>query len=124
MEIAAVTAEPIEDPDAEEEIEEEPETDNQTDSATGFEGGEEPEEEEMSEEDKALDEAISKIWRDNEMDIEAPEVHQKMLTYGDAYLFVGLCDDEDDPDRVDLFFNSPLNEIGRAHVGTPVTNAH
>src|SRR3546814_8676044 len=24
-------------------------------------------------------------------------------------LFVGLCDDEDDPDRVDLFFNSPLN---------------
>src|SRR3546814_14003370 len=41
MEIAAVTAEPIEDPDAEEEIEEEPETDNQTDSATGFERSEE-----------------------------------------------------------------------------------
>lgn len=107
MEIAAVTAEPIEDPDAEDEVEEETD-DNQTDAATGFEQ-EEPEEEEMSEEEKLLDEAISKIWRDNEMDIEAPEIHQKMLEYGDAYLFVGLCDDEDDPTRVDLFFNSPMN---------------
>lgn len=108
MEIAAVTAEPIEDPDAEEEVEEEND-DNQTDSATGFEGEEEPEEQEMSEEEKLLDETISKIWRDNEMDIEAPEIHQKMLEYGDAYLFVGLCDDEEDPTRVDLFFNSPMN---------------
>jgi hypothetical protein len=108
MEVAAVTAEPIDDdedgiPDSEQD-----DTDNQTEDATGFEG-DEPEEEVMSEEEKLLDEAISKIWRDNEMDIEAPEVHQKMLTYGDAYLFVGLSDDEEEEDRVDLFFNSPLN---------------
>lgn len=122
MEIAAVTAEPVEDPDAEEEDDDEsdnttgtPPVDNSTPGATGdtaLLGVEEPEEEpeeEMSEEEKLLDEAISKIWRDNEMDIEAPEVHQKMLTYGDAYLFVGLCDDEEDPTRVDLFFNSPMN---------------
>ena len=120
MEIAAVTAEPIEDPDAEDE--EEPDdtddstpSDNATDSASGLlgveqgESAETSEAEEMSDEERALDEAISKIWRDNEMDIEAPEVHQKMLTFGDAYLFVGLCGDEDEEDRVDLFFNSPLN---------------
>lgn len=115
MEIAAVTAEPIE-----EEDDEEDEDNNETAAApqvsapgaSGFApvGVEQPEEEEMSEEEKALDEAVSKIWRDNEMDIEAPEVHQKMLTYGDAYLFVGLCDDEDEAeDKVDLFFNSPLS---------------
>ena len=114
MEIAAVTAEPIDDGEEDEEEPEVEEPDNATDGATGFgeEGVEEPDEdeEEMSEEEKLLDEAISKIWRDNEMDIEAPEIHQKMLTYGDAYLFVGLSDDDDESeDRVDLFFNSPLN---------------
>lgn len=111
MEIAAVTAEPIDDGEEDEEEPAKEEADNATDAATGL-GVEEPEaeEEEMSEEEKLLDEAISKIWRDNEMDIEAPEIHQKMLEYGDAYLFVGLSDDEDeDQDRVDLFFNSPLN---------------
>lgn len=118
MEIAAVTAEPIgEDEDDDTEPEDNNETaaalqDNSTPGATGLippVGVEEPEEPEMSEEEKALDEAVSKIWRDNEMDIEAPEVHQKMLEYGDAYLFVGLSDDDEDPDRVDLFYNSPLS---------------
>lgn len=114
MEIAAVTAEPIDDGE-EDDVEESDDNsmdaaDNSTDSATGL-GVEEPEEDddEMSDEEKALDEAISKIWRDNEMDIEAPEIHQKMLEYGDAYLFVGLCEDEDEQDKVDLFFNSPMN---------------
>lgn len=104
MEIAAVTAEPIDD----EEDEDTPESDSADDDTLGVE---EPEEEEMSEEERLLDEAVSKIWRDNEMDIEAPEVHQKMLEFGDAYLFVGLCDDEEeeDPEKVDLFFNSPKN---------------
>lgn len=99
MEVAAVTAEPTDDDE-----EDEDEEVNSTDSASGEEDSDE---DEMSEEEKELDEAISKIWRDNEMDIEAPEVHQKMLEYGDAYLFVGLNDEEDN--RVDLFFNSPLN---------------
>jgi hypothetical protein len=102
MEIAAVTAEPIADPDAEEE---EPEGVEETD-----EGSDSPEvspAEEMTDEEKALDEAVSKIWRDNDMDIESPEVHAKMLSYGDAYLFVGINDVDDN--RVDLFFNSPMN---------------
>lgn len=98
MEIAAVTAEPVDDED------EEPETDPEVDAP---EEGVEETEPEMSEEEKVLDEAISAIWRRNEMDIEAPEIHQKMLTFGDSYLFVGLNDDE--PDSVDLFYNSPLN---------------
>lgn len=109
MEIAAVTAEPVDDGEDEDEPDED-ESDNVSPSASGMLGVEQPEEEEMSEEEKILDEAVSRIWRDNEMDIEAPEVHQKMLEYGDAYLFVGLCDDEDeDEDKVDLFFNSPKN---------------
>lgn len=108
MEIAAVTAEPVGDDEDEEEPAEE-ETSNVVTTASGF-SPETAEAEEMSEEEKLLDEAVSKIWRDNEMDIEAPEIHQKMLEYGDAYLFVGLCDDEDeDGEKVDLFFNSPKN---------------
>jgi hypothetical protein len=115
MEIAAVTAEPIDDGEDEEDDTEDDtaESDNSGMGASGImpAGVEQPDDEEMSDEEKALDEAVSKIWRDNEMDIEAPEVHEKMLEYGDAYLFVGLCDDEDEPDsnRVDLFFNSPKN---------------
>ncbi len=119
MEIAAVTAEPVGD-DEEDEDEDNNETGSDLVNVTpgasgvmpvGVEHPETAEAEEMSEEEKLLDEAVSKIWRDNEMDIEAPEIHQKMLEYGDAYLFVGLNDDEDekDKDRVDLFFNSPKN---------------
>lgn len=110
MEIAAVTAEPIDDGEEDDDSEDVTESDNSVAGASGMLGVEQPEVPEMSEEEKALDEAVSKIWRDNEMDIEAPEVHEKMLEYGDAYLFVGLCDDEDEPeDKVDLFFNSPKN---------------
>ncbi len=115
MEIAAVTAEPVGDDD-EEDTEDESNNelrgeDNTTAGASGQlqMGVEQPEEPEMSEEEKALDEAVSKIWRDNEMDIEAPEIHQKMLEYGDAYLFVGLSDDDAGEEKVDLFFNSPMN---------------
>jgi hypothetical protein len=117
MEIAAVTAEPVgddeEDDTSEEDDNVQPPMDNSTPGASAMlvpMGVEQPEIPEMTEEEKALDEAVSKIWRDNEMDIEAPEVHQKMLEFGDAYLFVGLCDDEDEnEERVDLFFNSPMN---------------
>lgn len=51
-----------------------------------------------------------RVWHYNEMDIEAPEVHEKATYFGDSYLFVWPSDDdEDDPDAgVDVFFNSPL----------------
>ncbi len=116
MEIAAVTAEPVDDGEEDDTSDEDnnlagADEVNLTPGASGFMplGVEQPKVPEMSEEEKVLDGAVSKIWRDNEMDIEAPEIHQKMLEYGDAYLFVGLCDDEEDKDRVDLFFNSPKN---------------
>lgn len=58
------------------------------------------------------------VWEANELDIEYPEVHDKALTFGDAYLFVwpsaGSRDEEEDGeqvarvDGVDIFYNSPL----------------
>lgn len=101
MMITAVTAEPV---DNGEDTSDDQEESNSTTGSSGVD-----QEEVESLEDKALDEAVSKMWRMNEMDIESPEIHQKMLKYGDAYLFVGLCDKPDQPDKVDLFFNSPLN---------------
>ena len=64
-----------------------------------------------------------KVWHRNELDIEAPEVHEKATYFGDSYLFVWPSeeDDEDELDievegesdegvgfgNVDIFFNSP-----------------
>lgn len=53
-----------------------------------------------------------KVWHYNELDIEAPEVHEKATYFGDSYLFVWPSEEEDlenDEDAgVDVFFNSPL----------------
>lgn len=63
------------------------------------------------------------VWDANELDIEAPEIHERALTYGDAYLFVWEAEppeqDEDGEEpaedeaspgrRVDVFYNSPLS---------------
>jgi hypothetical protein len=71
------------------------------------------------------------VWKANELDIEAPDIHQAACMYGDAYLFAWEAepdDDEDDdepdtvpetiaaaddaeqsgPTGVDVFYNSPL----------------
>ena len=54
------------------------------------------------------------VWDANELDIEAPQIHDNALTYGDAYLFVwpseSSSDDEEDGPHpgVDVFYNSPL----------------
>lgn len=42
-------------------------------------------EEEMNDVTRILNE---NVWHHNEMDIEAPEIHEKTAIYGDAYLFV------------------------------------
>lgn len=105
MEIASVTAEPID--DGEEDEEDTDPLDDDLDPDPNDEDQTEDDEPELSPEEKELDEAIAKIWRDNEMDIESPEIHEKMLEYGDAYLFVGLNDEEEGV--VDLYYNSPLN---------------
>lgn len=53
-----------------------------------------------------------KVWHHNELDIEAPEVHEKATYFGDSYLFVWPSDEEDAdsdlPLGVDVFFNSPV----------------
>lgn len=122
MQITAITAEPIDDndngiPDEEEDSSTTPVSGDDDLPADDTSGVVQPEDEPEDPRDEALNEAVAKMWRQNEMDIEAPEIHQKMLKYGDAYLFVGLCDDQDShetpasdtPDKVDLFFNSPMN---------------
>lgn len=45
-----------------------------------------------------------KVWTDNELDLEAPEVLKATSIYGDAYLFVGAGDTDD---TVEIFYNSP-----------------
>ncbi len=58
-----------------------------------------------------------RVWEPNELDIEAPQIHDNALTYGDGYLFVWpsetSSDDDGEPvaggDGVDVFYNSPLS---------------
>jgi len=60
-----------------------------------------------------------RVWEANELDIEAPQIHDNALTFGDAYLFVWPSDTSSDTDehgapvaRVDgvhVFYNSPLS---------------
>lgn len=59
-----------------------------------------------------------KFWEANELDIEAPEIHENGLSLGDAFLFVwpsdaGGTDADDNQDAighgVDAFYNSPLS---------------
>jgi hypothetical protein len=61
-----------------------------------------------------------RVWEANDLDIEAPQIHDSALTFGDAYLFVwpadssGDVDYEDEQpvahaDGVDVFYNSPLS---------------
>lgn len=66
----------------------------------------------------AATKTLNEQWEANDLDIEAPEIHENGLKYGDAYLYVGLS--EPDPDSeiededtvesrtVDVFYNSPL----------------
>lgn len=77
--------------------------------------------------DDAITHAINQIWHDNELDIEAPQIHENTLKYGDAYLFVWPSESDtadadtqaDDTEGdggtldpklpgVDMFYNSPM----------------
>lgn len=69
----------------------------------------------------------TQVWKANELDIEAPEIHEAAGMYGDSYLFVWEAEPEEDepaaavedqaavdepapagPPGVDVFYNSPL----------------
>lgn len=51
---------------------------------------------------------ISKIWQDNQLDLEMPDVFRRAGEYGDAYLMVlPVEDDAGTVVRVEMFYNSP-----------------
>jgi hypothetical protein len=53
-------------------------------------------------------EMISKIWADNGMDLEAPDIHRHACTLGDAYLIVlPIEDDNGQVLGVEMHYNSP-----------------
>lgn len=51
---------------------------------------------------------ISRIWQDNQLDLEMPDVFRRAGEYGDAYLMVLPVEDEAGTVvRVEMFYNSP-----------------
>lgn len=100
LEIGALTAEPITPNDAEAE-----DGDQADDTDDTGEGESEPEE--MTEATRVLNQLF---WHDNELDLEAPEIHEKALSLGDAYLFVWPELDTDGKiTGVEVYYNSPLS---------------
>ncbi|WP_326779715.1 phage portal protein [Streptomyces longwoodensis] len=51
---------------------------------------------------------ISKIWQDNQLDLEMPDLFRRAGEYGDAYLMVlPVDDDRGNTVRVEMYYNSP-----------------
>jgi hypothetical protein len=51
---------------------------------------------------------ISRIWQDNQLDLEMPDLFRRAGEYGDAYLMVLPVEDADGKTaRVEMFYNSP-----------------
>lgn len=58
--------------------------------------------------DAATNTLISKIWQDNQLNLEMPNVFRRGGEFGDAYLFVlPVEDDKGVVQRVEMFYNSP-----------------
>jgi hypothetical protein len=59
--------------------------------------------------DKQANLALQELWADNQLDLEAPNVHRRAEEFGDAYLIIWPSPDDDgDGDiDVDIFYNSP-----------------
>lgn len=58
--------------------------------------------------DKVTNTLISKIWQDNQLNIELPDLFRRAGEYGDAYLMVLPVEDEaGNVLRVEMFYNSP-----------------
>lgn len=59
--------------------------------------------------DKQANLALQELWDDNQLDLEAPNVHRRAEEFGDAYLIIWSSEDDDgDGDiDVDIFYNSP-----------------
>jgi hypothetical protein len=53
-------------------------------------------------------ELISKVWQDNQLDLELPDLHRRACEFGDAYLIcLPVEDDKGTVLRVEMFYNSP-----------------
>ena len=58
--------------------------------------------------DPATNTLISKIWQDNQLNIELPDLFRRAGEYGDAYLMVLPVEDEaGNVLRVEIYYNSP-----------------
>lgn len=58
--------------------------------------------------DPATNKLIAKIWKDNQLNLELPDLFRRAGEYGDAYLMViPVEDDADNVVRVEMFYNSP-----------------
>lgn len=49
--------------------------------------------------------AVNQVWRDNELDLEAQEIHRRALTFGDCYVAVWPGEDG----KLQVSYNSPQN---------------
>lgn len=62
----------------------------------------------ISSPDPATNTLISKIWQDNQLDIELPDLFRRAGEFGDAYLMVLPVEDEQgNVLRVEMYYNSP-----------------
>jgi hypothetical protein len=58
--------------------------------------------------DETTNTLISKIWQDNQLDLEMPDLFRRAGEFGDAYLMVLPVEDEQGSVvRVEMFYNSP-----------------
>ncbi|MYS15177.1 phage portal protein [Streptomyces sp. SID4982] len=58
--------------------------------------------------DEDTNQLISKIWQDNQLNLELPDVFRRAGEYGDAYLMViPVEDDKGNVVRVEMYYNSP-----------------
>ncbi|MFJ7525140.1 hypothetical protein ACIQ1S_09455 [Streptomyces griseus] len=58
--------------------------------------------------DDGQSEALATIWRENQLALEAPDLHSKTCMYGDGYLMVlPIEDDKGTVTGVEMYYNSP-----------------
>lgn len=63
----------------------------------------------VSSPDKAQNEVLAALWKANELNIEAPDLHTKTCELGDGYLFVlPVQDDSDNVTGIEMYYNSPV----------------
>jgi hypothetical protein len=58
--------------------------------------------------DEGHNQLITQVWNDNQLDLEAPDIHRKACSLGDAYVIVlPVEDDSENVIGVEIHYNSP-----------------